>query len=571
MVYLNLLAAVLSALALVSNAAIVSGPNSAPDLSGVKIVTSLPAGATAFGSDNDTDWTVAYDKDLKALGRLKNDVFYALINPNTNSTHLAARQAALGGRCTGLSVGELQSLPAWPNLVQYVRDTLSSSVSYNLWTTWDGVTQATACVSEGIVSVERTGQAQCNTDEQTFDGDTVGRSGVVTLAVVSGSSTTATESVTRSATIGLSYTASVTVGIPGIGEASASYTASASFTNEFGKSFEKTISKESSRSVAVNSDPGDYCTMQIKTTTCYQPSRGRVGFVADGYVRFGFNSRVKDHYYWHIPISRESEDKRTSYMEFTGSINSHGYGRYRAECNNPTYFDKMRLSTLVSVVFALTGAHAKPISRRDFSLASYQDATPSERRDFLLAVNASNINLSQDTLDSLKTVPVVEKKMADSGTSELTNDWLIKWIAEFQDEVKQGQESGDADAGLSQVSKRQEEDCGDGEEQETKRGDDDEQAEETIAEKRDNDEGEGEARKRDEGDEEGEIFDKRDDDEATEDAGDAEATETTDEDTSESKRSKDDEEDADSDAVTKRQEAGDETPELEERDDEAED
>ncbi|CAK5284565.1 unnamed protein product [Mycena citricolor] len=328
MVRLNLLAAVLSALALVSNAVSISGPGSAPDLSSVNIVNELPAGATAYGSDNDTDWTVAYDKDFKALGRLKNEDFHALINPNASSTHLASRQAPIGGRCTGLSVSELQSLPAWPNLVRYVKDTLSSTVSYNLWTTWDGVTQATACVDEGIVSVERTGQAQCNTDEQTFDGNTVGRSGVITLSVVSGSSTTATESVTRASTIGLSYTASVTIGVPGIGEGSVSYTAAASFTNDF----EKSIKKESTRSVALNSEPGDYCSMLITTTTCYQPSRGRIGFVADGYVRFGFNSRVKDHYYWHIPIDRESRAQRTSYMEFTGSINSHGYGRYRAEC-----------------------------------------------------------------------------------------------------------------------------------------------------------------------------------------------------------------------------------------------
>ncbi|CAK5284569.1 unnamed protein product [Mycena citricolor] len=333
MVHLNLLAAVLSALALVSSAASISGPGSARDLSSVDIVTTLPAEATAFGSDNDTDWTVAYDKDFKALGRLKNEDFHALIDPSGNSTQLAARQVTRGRHCTELSVGELQSLPAWSDLDGYVKGSLASRGRYNVWTNWDGANRARACVADDHVSIERTGQAQCNTGERTFNGDRVGRSGILRLEALSGSGTTIRESITRAASIGSRYTVpSIDFDIPNIGEATTPYRDSVSFSNELGKNFEKTISKESTRSVDVRSEFGDYCSMIVETTTCEQQSRGRVGFVADGYIRFGFDSRVRDHSYWHLPLSRESRDKRTSYMEFTGSINSHGYGRYRSEC-----------------------------------------------------------------------------------------------------------------------------------------------------------------------------------------------------------------------------------------------
>ncbi|CAK5284828.1 unnamed protein product [Mycena citricolor] len=333
MVQLNLLAAVLSALALVSSAASISGPGSARDLSSIDIVTTLPAGATAFGSDNDTDWTVAYDKDFKALGRLKNEDFHALIHPDGNSTQLAARNVAHGRRCTGLSVGELRSLPVWSNLDHYVKNTLASRGRYNVWTNWDGSNRATACVADDHVSIERTGRAQCKTGERTFNGNHVGRTGVLRLEAMTGSATTVKESVTRAASIGSRYTVpSIDFDIPCIGEANSPYRDSASFSNELHKGFEKTISRESTRSVDVRSEPGDYCSMIVETTTCQQESRGRVGFVADGYVRFGFDSRVKNHSYWHLPLARESADTRTSYMEFTGSINSHGYGRYRSEC-----------------------------------------------------------------------------------------------------------------------------------------------------------------------------------------------------------------------------------------------
>ncbi|CAK5270429.1 unnamed protein product [Mycena citricolor] len=335
MVHLNLLAAVFSALAMLSTAASISRPASARDLSDVEIITTLPAGATAYGSDNDTDWTVAYDEDFKALGRLKNEDFHALIDPNSNSTQLASRQAVRGRRCTELSVGELQSLPAWSDLDGYVTGSLASRGRYNVWTNWDGAARARACVCDDHVSVERTGQAQCDTGEQVVEGDRVGRDGVITLAAMSGSATTFKESVTKPASIGLSYTASdIDFDIPSIGEATSPYRDSASFCNEFGRSIEKTISKESTRAVDVRSEPGDYCSMIVETTTCYQQSRGRVGFVADGFVRLGFDSRVRDHSYWHLPLGRESEDRRTSYMEFAGLINSHGYGNYRSECRH---------------------------------------------------------------------------------------------------------------------------------------------------------------------------------------------------------------------------------------------
>ncbi|KAJ6590764.1 hypothetical protein B0H10DRAFT_2233574 [Mycena sp. CBHHK59/15] len=269
----------------------------------------------------DPDWTVAYDRNLTELAR------YYTPGNLAGMSRVDAAPAALGGKCTALTVNELTNLPGWPAVAQDIVR-LWGGTSYNLWTTWDGVTRTQTCVGDGIVSLVPTGNRQCTLNNVTTSGILVNAAGSVAITITSGLSATAGETVTKESTLGASYTASVTVGVPDLISATASFTASVSFTNTYG-----TSQQSSAKTVTLNAAPGSQCELTLTDETCHQSSTGTVPFTATGDFRIGFNSRVNGHYYWSygldgfLPV-----DERSSYAQFTGSINSYSKGKYKGVC-----------------------------------------------------------------------------------------------------------------------------------------------------------------------------------------------------------------------------------------------
>ncbi|CAK5284843.1 unnamed protein product [Mycena citricolor] len=123
----------------------------------------------------------------------------------------------------------------------------------------------------------------------------------------------------------------------------------------------------------------------------------------------------------------------------------------------------MRLSVVATVVYAMlamSGANGRP-TRRQFDVTTFQNLTPAERRDFILALDPATINLSDDMLSGISAFPAIQQSLADG--TPLTNDVLKQLVLAYQDEVHQAEQGGDATAGLAQVSRKRDDDV-DGEE-----------------------------------------------------------------------------------------------------------
>ncbi|KAJ7720188.1 hypothetical protein B0H16DRAFT_1896910 [Mycena metata] len=264
-----------------------------------------------------TDWIIAYDHNFSELAR-----YYA---PD-NFTTTAGASPTVGGQCTDLSGQELKTLPAWPILEATAREFWGSG-SYNL------ELDAYTCVAAGVVQIRLTGSPSCSVTTVNTGGTLVGASGTVTLTIASGYESTGIYSVTRSSTIAVGFEASVSVGVPGLGEAGASITTTTSLTNEVGRSFGTPTSNQITQSIQLNAPAGSTCKLSYNTENCYQSSNGQVAFLAQGWVWFNFNSPTHGHYKWALNMDAfTSEAQRSSHTDFTGAINGHSNGNYRGVC-----------------------------------------------------------------------------------------------------------------------------------------------------------------------------------------------------------------------------------------------
>ncbi|KAJ6546116.1 hypothetical protein B0H10DRAFT_2132002, partial [Mycena sp. CBHHK59/15] len=216
----------------------------------------------------DPDWTVAYDRNLTELAR------YYTPGNLAGMSRVDAAPAALGGKCTALTVNELTNLPGWPAVAQDIVR-LWGGTSYNLWTTW--------------VCTTSSRNRQCTLNNVTTSGILVNAAGSVAITITPDCQQPLVR-LSLASTLGASYTASVTVGVPDLISATASFTASVSFTNTYGTSFETTT-------VTLTAAPGSQCELTLTDETCHQSSTGTVPFTATGDFRIGFNSRVNGHYY----------------------------------------------------------------------------------------------------------------------------------------------------------------------------------------------------------------------------------------------------------------------------------
>ncbi|KAK6974123.1 hypothetical protein R3P38DRAFT_3134108 [Favolaschia claudopus] len=290
------------------------------DISAITL-KSLHPNAHAYGLE--PDWTIAYDRNSTELARY---------HTPGNLVDAAVERPALGGKCTALAVHELTSLPGWPTIAQDIRNHFGDT-TYNLWTTWDGVTHAHSCVGDTIVSLVPTGTRQCTLNNITTDGVLVGTSGTTSITISSGFAATAGETVTKQSTLSGSYTASIVVGVPDIFSVGASYTIGVQFTNTYGSSFETKVNNQIMNTITIDSRAGKTCHLSLVSENCFQSSKGTVPFTAMGEFRIGFNSRVMGHYYWGWGLRDYTIEDRSSYAEFTGSINAHSKGKYRGVCD----------------------------------------------------------------------------------------------------------------------------------------------------------------------------------------------------------------------------------------------
>ncbi|KAJ7850207.1 hypothetical protein B0H13DRAFT_2401431 [Mycena leptocephala] len=236
-----------------------------------------------LGSDPDSYWSVAYDRNFAELEHYH--------TPFNNRT--AAAPAALSEKCRALTANALKSLPAWGAMETDARNNWGSD-SYNLYFgdagNKGGNTVAWMCVGDDIVTLESTGDARCNTNTLHTGGTLVGTSGSVSVTVTSSFTSGSTCTVTKESTLGISYTATITVGIPDVIGGSGSWTASASFTNSEARSFSTEIKNEVRQTIQMNAPAGSTCRLDYESKTCYEPVKGRVTFSANGWFTFGYNS-----------------------------------------------------------------------------------------------------------------------------------------------------------------------------------------------------------------------------------------------------------------------------------------
>ncbi|KAJ7789993.1 hypothetical protein B0H13DRAFT_2394701 [Mycena leptocephala] len=262
-----------------------------------------------LGSDPDSDWTVAYDGNLKELGR-----YHTLFNNRTV---------------------ELKSLPAWGAMQTDARNNWGSG-SYHLYFGDDGnhggKTVAWMCIGDDIVTVEATGDARCNTNTLQTSGTLVGTSGSVSITVTSGFTSGSTCTVTKQSTLGISYTATIIVGLPDVLGGSGSWTASAEFTNSVSKSFSTEITNEVQETIQMDAPAGSTCSLDYESKTCFESVKGRVAFTAGGWFTFGYDAATHGHYYWYMYIDDYISRGVSSYSEFTGSLNAVSKSNCNCHC-----------------------------------------------------------------------------------------------------------------------------------------------------------------------------------------------------------------------------------------------
>nr|GAT48109.1 predicted protein [Mycena chlorophos] len=281
------------------------------------------AGVVMLGSDPDSNWAVGYDKDFKEVTRI-----WA---PPTE--RIAA--GAPGTRCRALSVSELQGLPVWPEMQKYARDNWGGG-SYNIYLgdagNRGGDPIAWVCMQEGSIPMYPNANPVCTNVTGDTGGVFSGTGGSVEVTVASVQTTSGSYSVTKSSTIGVGFSTTLTVGEPKVFSISATISSSFSFTNTEGRTFSTSTSNEITNSYLIDTPAGKTCRLTYKQQTCYESVEGDVPFTAKGAVTFGFNSPTKGHYYWTVGFNSFDPSKYTSTTKIRGSISGQTRGDYTGIC-----------------------------------------------------------------------------------------------------------------------------------------------------------------------------------------------------------------------------------------------
>ncbi|KAF7321217.1 hypothetical protein HMN09_00210700 [Mycena chlorophos] len=299
------------------------------------------AGVVMLGSDPDSNWAVGYDKDFKEVTRIW--------TPPTE--RIAA--GAPGTRCRALSVSELQGLPVWPEMQKYARDNWGSG-SYNIYLgdvrwkqRWGPDCMGLHAgrkhpdVSQRRVSILRSicvcaqgfvANPVCTNVTGDTGGVFSGTGGSVEVTVSSVQTTSGSYSVTKSSTIGVGFSTTLTVGEPKVFSISATISSSFSFTNTEGRTFSTSTSNQITNSYLIDTPAGKTCRLTYKQQTCYESVEGDVPFTAKGSVTFGFNSPTKGHYYWTVGFDSFDPSKYTSTTKIRGSISGQTRGDYTGIC-----------------------------------------------------------------------------------------------------------------------------------------------------------------------------------------------------------------------------------------------
>ncbi|RXW21139.1 hypothetical protein EST38_g4698 [Candolleomyces aberdarensis] len=253
-----------------------------------------------------------------------------------------SERAALS--CYPLELKQLQTLRAWPKLVQYAQDTYGPKGEPHVNVEeHPEYGRANACMNEAAVKISYATQPSCSSLNNTVKGTVDGTNQKVKFLQRTGMEQQGSWTVTDSATIGVSMSFNVGFSVEGLFDAGLETTVSAEVTNERSSSFSTTSSNVLETTVEFENQSGDQCAMTLETKTCSAIGQGRVPVVAEGVVWFFYPERRapaddpehSKHYHWGINIADVlTQEERTSYADIKGPIRGTYQASYSTSCQD---------------------------------------------------------------------------------------------------------------------------------------------------------------------------------------------------------------------------------------------
>jgi len=293
-----------------------------------QVARGLPKDISHVALDEDNGQYLAYKNDGTLYGKYPVDVA-------RDVDHEYKRDN--GASCSKLKVEEVKQLPGYKLLEEYADNTWGKG-SRNVVTNPDKADQrgreATACVSNDVAQVELSGTPICNKQKGQDNSNANGTKGTIEAMVQQGTSNTAQWTVTSGSSIGVSAKVSAQIGIPEVASVTTELTTSAEFTNEVANGFSTTSGSIVSHKATFEVQDGKQCHVEWVITSCNVSGRGRIRYLASGWVWFEYDDKVQDHYKWAVNIENTitNQDDRSSFLEFTGSITGESASNSSSVC-----------------------------------------------------------------------------------------------------------------------------------------------------------------------------------------------------------------------------------------------
>ncbi|KAF9010330.1 hypothetical protein BDZ89DRAFT_1136474 [Hymenopellis radicata] len=286
---------------------------------------SLPGNVTYIAVDTDSREIVAYLHDGSMLGRYPleegpDSVLNERVSP----------------RCGDLPIEEAKTLPGWNAIEKYADDNWGDG-SRNVVTNPEKYPDSGAqfCVTEQVVELTFDKDPICHDTKSSPNGTITNTTGEVTAEIDQGWTTGSTQTVTKSATIGVAKTFSFSVGVPEVASTTQSVTVSTEFTNSKSTAFEVQYQDTTKTMVKIATQDGKQCQVSLSTTSCDMQATGKIQIYATGWIWFNYNDKTKGHYKWAVSIDAVlSENDRSSWTEFKGSMSSEAKSVFQGGCDS---------------------------------------------------------------------------------------------------------------------------------------------------------------------------------------------------------------------------------------------
>ncbi|KAH8813482.1 hypothetical protein DL96DRAFT_520793 [Flagelloscypha sp. PMI_526] len=195
---------------------------------------------------------------------------------------------------------------------------------------------------EFVDDLQPQGDPTCETSDASVEGESDGSDTQIVFTYTTGSTTTASHSVTNAVEVAIGQNFEATVGIKGIASATATTSINLKYDHSDNRITTEEKKEEHSFQLTYNNQDSKKCKMTFQTDSCKQNAKGNIRTKAGGFIWYTYDEFVGPkadgcgdgtHRTWGFPLGMLNDEERTVRTGVDSVVSHSLTAKYKVECD----------------------------------------------------------------------------------------------------------------------------------------------------------------------------------------------------------------------------------------------